>query len=154
MEKKNNRVSIFSLLNEGSIKDMCKSLKTTFLRMGVNVDFEISEKIIYDGSLLIKAISTPFNTMPVMFREVRVECEGRLRKNEENGSYEMDMSCYYRYCLFDGGTNGCNVGIAHFTIRGCDEKKENGRVSIVEQFEFLAEHRTSDGYVYPPKSCS
>lgn len=144
MEKANNRVSIFSLLNENGIKVMCDSLKTTFLRMGVNVDFEISEKMIYDGSLLIKAISTPFNTMPVMFREVRVECEGRLHKNEENGSYEMDMRCYYRYCLFDGGTNGCNIGTAHFTIRGCDEKKDKSWVSIIEQFEFFAEHRTSE----------
>lgn len=144
MENKNNRVSIFSLLNESSIKDMCDSLKTTFLRMGVNVDFEISEKMIYDGSLLIKAISTPFNTIPVMFREVRVECEGRLRKNEENSSYEMDMSCYYRYSLFNGSTNGCDIGIAHITIRGCDENKDKGVVSITERFEFYAEYRASD----------
>lgn len=133
MTKDSSKISIFSLLNNEGIKVLSDCLKTTFLHMGINADFEISEKEIYDGSLLIKAISTPFNTMPVMFREVRVECEGRLRKNEENGSYEMDMSCYYRYCLFDGGSNGSKIGVAHFCIfKGMDGKCR----AINQYFEF------------------
>ena len=137
---KKDNISIFSLLDDEGIKTLCDCLKSTFLRMGiVKVDFEISEKEIYDGSLLIKAISTPFNTTPVMFREVRVECEGRLHKCEKDDWYELDMSCDYNYNLFRGGSNGSTFGMVHFHIFKGKECR-----AIYVRFEFDAETRRID----------
>lgn len=140
MAKDSSKISIFSLLNDEGIKVLSDCLKTTFLRMGINVDFKISEKEIYDGSLLITATSTTFNTMPVMFRNVRVVCDGKLKKDEQ-GAYDLNMSCDYRYDLFDGGCNGNRIGLAHFRIfEGMDGKH---RV-IHQRFGFCAETRRID----------
>lgn len=139
MTKDNKKISIFSLLNDEGIKALSDCLKTTFLHMGINVDFEISEKEIYDGSLLITATSTTFNTMPVMFRDVRVVCDGKL--NNKEGVYNLDMSCYYHYNLFDGGCNGSRIGLAHFCIfEGADGKGK----ALNQRFEFCTEVRRID----------
>ena len=140
MTKDSSKISIFSLLNDEGIKALSDCLKTTFLHMGINVNFEIREKEIYDGSLLITATSTTFNTMPVMFRDVRVVCDGKLRKNEQ-GAYDLDMSCYYHYNLFDGGCNGSRVGLAHFRIF---ERMDGKGKAINQRFEFCTEVRRID----------
>ena len=141
MAKDSSKFSIFSLLNDEGIKVLSDFLKTTFLRMGINVDFEISEKEIYDGSLLITATSTTFNTTPVIFHDVRIVCRGMLRKDEENDSYHLDMSCDYNYNLFGGGSNGSEFGVVHFNIfKGADGKCR----AINARLEFGAEIRRID----------
>lgn len=141
MTKDNIKISIFSLLNDEGIKALSDCLKTTFLHMGINVDFEISEKEIYDGSLLITATSTTFNTTPVIFRDVCIVCRGMLRKDDENDTYILDMSCDYNYNLFGGGSNGSEIGVAHFRIfKGMDGKCR----AINQRFEFCTEVRRID----------
>lgn len=117
MTKDSSNISIFSLLKKDEdIKALCRIFKSVFSRLGVNTDFEISEKKIYDGSLLVTVTSTTFNTTPVIFHDVRIVCEGKLRKNEEKGTYELNMGCDYRYNLFTGGSNGCRIGTMNLTI--------------------------------------
>ena len=126
MSKDSSNVSIYSFLDAESIKGMQESLTDAFLRLGVNVAFEISEKKIYDGSLLIKAISTTFNTVPALFHDIHVECSGVLQYDSEHDVYDVCMSCEYRYNLFcNGGSNASRIGDATFAFIRRD--KDNWR---------------------------
>lgn len=126
MSKDSSNVSIYNLLDAESIKGMRESLTDAFLRLGINVAFEMSEKKIYDGSLLIKATSTTFNTVPALFHDIHIECSGALQYDSEHDVYNVCMNCEYKYNLFcNGGRNAARIGDATFVLIHRD--KDNWR---------------------------
>ena len=83
--------------------------------MGIHVkEVFITEKRIYDGRLLVEVKTTEFQTVPTMFKSVRVEGEGLI--NEDDKVFRLPLSLSFMWDCWDGGRNGVDLGLCRFTI--------------------------------------
>lgn len=108
-------ISISDVLNEDGIAKLKTSLKNILCAIGVHVEnVFITEKRIYDGRLLVEVKTTEFQTVPTMFKYVRVEGEGFIK--EDDKVFRLPLSLSFMWDCWDGGRNGVDLGLCRFTI--------------------------------------
>lgn len=108
-------ISICDVLNEDGITKLKTSLKNILCAMGVHVkEIFITEKRIYDGRLLVEVKTSEFQTVPTMFKSVRVKGEGFIK--EDKKVFRLPLSLSFMLDCWDGGRNGVDIGLCRFTI--------------------------------------
>ena len=108
-------ISICDVLNEDGIRKLKTSLKNILCAMGIHVEnVFITEKRIYDGRLLVEVKTTEFQTVPTMFKSVRVEGEGLIK--EDDKVFRLPLSLSFMWDCWDGGRNGVDLGLCRFII--------------------------------------
>lgn len=110
-------INLFEVLDKEEIKKIEKSLAICLIRLGVNVEVSLSESKTYDGRPLVKVKTTEFQSIPVIYKSIRIEGYGILKKDEKGDNVfrlRLPLSYYFNY--FGGGSNGVDLGVCSFTI--------------------------------------
>jgi hypothetical protein len=110
-------INPYDVINTSGVEVIKKSLKIIVSRLGINVDFDLSKKKIYDGRFMVSVKSTAFQTMPVIYKSICIEGSGLLiRDTDKEGILYLSIPLSYHFDYFGGGTNGVNIGVCRFII--------------------------------------
>lgn len=117
-------------LNEKVVNYIIKDVETTINRLGINATLFIRKDENYRGEPFEKVVSTSFQTMPVLFKEIHIEGDFYLRDmpGMPDDYIEVCFNFHYRYRTFDGGMNGHELGKViykvdkHYNKKGGDTK--------------------------------
>ena len=110
-------ISLYDVIDVSDVEGIKKSLKIMTSRLGINVDFYLNEKEIYDGRLVVSVKSTEFQTMPVIYKSIHIEGSGFLvRDNDKEDVLHLSIPLSYHFDYFNGGTNGVDIGVCKFVI--------------------------------------
>lgn len=117
-------------LNKKVLNYIIKDVELTINRLGINATLFIRKDENYRGDAFEKLVSTSFQTMPVLFREIHIEADCYIRDmpGQPDDFMEVTLNLRYYYRTFDGGTNGHNLGRViykvdkHYNEKGNDTK--------------------------------
>lgn len=104
-------------INKSVLDYIAKEINLSVSRLGINTQLSIVEVLDYAGRPLLKMVGTPFQTMPVIFREINIEGFIRVRPSSSDEQVmEVNVPLEYRYTTFDDGQNGHTLGSFTFEI--------------------------------------
>ena len=110
-------ISLYDVIESSDVEGIEKTLKIIVSRLGLNVDFYLNEKEIYDGRLMVSVKSTEFQTMPVIYKSIHIEGSGFvIRDTDKEGVLHLSIPLSYHFNYFNGGTNGVDIGVCKFLI--------------------------------------
>lgn len=117
-------------LNEKVVNYIIRDVELTINRLGINATLFIRKDEDYRGNAFEKLVSTSFQTMPVLFREIHIEADAYIKDMPERPDDYMyvTFNLRYYYRTFDSGTNGCELGTVtyqvdkHYNKNGKDTK--------------------------------
>lgn len=95
-------------LNKDVIKYIINDIAMSCRRLGIDTTFY------FNGNESDALISTSFQTMPVLFKEIHIE--GDIDLEEDNNYIKMYVRLRYQYRTFDNGTNGHLLGNVIYVI--------------------------------------
>lgn len=124
------------ILNKEIVNYIINDVELTIKRLGINVQLSIEQCEDYNHEKFDKLISTSFQTMPMLFKEIHIEGNICVIANKTEEDYcKVVINLYVRYTYFDGGTNGYELGkiiyIADKSYNGTDMKHINMYVDKV-----------------------
>lgn len=106
----------FAELNDEQRQSIKDAIKTTLMKLGVNVDVDVFAKDIR-GSEFVCVKTSTFQTFPVIYQSIMVEGSGAIHEDVCEPKYhELDISLHYSFDYFKGGSNGVEIGWMHFRI--------------------------------------
>lgn len=71
----------------------------------------------YRGRDYLKIVTTSFDTMPVMFKEIHIESSEIIVEKSKDVKYtDVKFRLDFRYTHWDNGTNGCTLGSCEYHI--------------------------------------
>ncbi len=86
------------------------------LKRSINVTINNLElKTARNHELYVDFTSTPFNTMPVLFKSIHIHAFNSSVMKQEN-HIRVYISVNARYTVFDGGTNGIHLVSFNFEL--------------------------------------
>ena len=99
-------------------------------RLGINAQLSIEVEKDYRGNEYEKLVSTSFQTMPMLFKDIRLDGNIAIRDKVDapNDFLEVYVYLYYYYHTFDNGSNGHTLGRIVFEVdkRTNEKMIENG----------------------------
>lgn len=124
------------ILNKEIVNYIINDVELTIKRLGINVQLSIEQCEDYNHEKFDKLISTSFQTMPMLFKEIHIEGDVNVITKETEEDYcKVIINLDVRYTHFDGGTNGHKLGriiyIADKSYNGTDTKHINMYVDKV-----------------------
>lgn len=131
-------------INLNVLNYIVKDINLSVARLGINTQLSVVEEKDYAGNPYLKVCSTPFQTMPVMFKDITLE--GNIYVEEDNrneDAMKVTVRLNYRYHYFDGGSNGHPLGDCQFTVdkdywKNWDGVNENWASSNIYKIKGLA----------------
>lgn len=118
------------ILSKQVLDYIINDVETTIHRLGVNAQLSIKVEKDYRGNEYEKLVSTSFQTMPMLFKEIHLEGNIAIRdKNDAPDDFlEVYVYLYYYYHTFDNGSNGHTLGRIIFEVdkRTNEKMIENG----------------------------
>lgn len=125
------------ILNKEIVNYIINDVELTIKRLGINVQLSIEQCEDYNHDKFDKLISTSFQTMPMLFKEIHIEGNIYVIANKtEEDCCKVVINLDVRYTHFDGGTNGYELGriiyIADKSYNGTDTKHINMYVDKVK----------------------
>ncbi len=114
-------------LNKNVLDYIIKDVELTINRLGINATLYIRQDKDYKGNAFEKLVSTSFQTMPMLFKEIHIEADYNIRDMAEkpDSFMEVTLNLDYYYRTFDGGTNGHNLGRVIYEVDKGYNKKGN-----------------------------
>ena len=100
-------------IREDILNYIAKEIETSVSRLGIDtkVKFNLYEE---HGIYKLSMESTPFKTVPAMFKEIFLWGMCWVDETEEETSFTIIIK--YAYEHWDGGSNGCELGNMRFVI--------------------------------------
>lgn len=96
---------------------IAKDITLSVTRLGINTRLLVVEKKDYKNNPYLVFESTPFQTTPMMFKEIKLEGNIYIREDEtDDGFIYVIVDLDYRYNFFDGGSNGHKLGMCKYKI--------------------------------------
>lgn len=125
------------ILNKEIVNYIINDVELTIKRLGINVQLSIEQCEDYNHEKFDKLISTSFQTMPMLFKEIHIEGDVNVITKETEEDYcKVIINLDVRYTHFDGGTNGYNLGkimyVADKSYNGTNTKYINMYVDKVK----------------------
>ena len=125
------------ILNKESVNYIINDVELTIKRLGINVQLSIEQCEDYNHDKFDKIVSTSFQTMPMLFKEIHIEGDINVITRETEEDYcKVVINLDVRYTHFDGGTNGHNLGkiiyLADKSYKGRNTKHINMYVDKVK----------------------
>lgn len=90
-----------------------KTIEHLLARMSIHTDISIEF-----GEKKLVVVSTPIQTTPTIYKEVKITGSGNLKSFDENRPDIFTLKVYLDYCFkyFGGGSNGVNLGVIEFRL--------------------------------------
>lgn len=125
------------VLNKEIVNYIISDIELTLQRLGFNVQLSIEQCEDYKHEKFDKLISTSFQTVPMLFKEIHIEGDiNVMTKATEEDYYKVIINLDVRYTHFNGGTNGYELGkimyVADKSYNGTDTKHINIYVDKVK----------------------
>lgn len=121
------------ILSKQVLNYIIKDIEITIHRLGINAYLSIKVEKDYRGNEYEKLISTSFQTMPMLFKEIHLEGNIVIRDKVDapDDFLEVLINLDCRYHTFDNGSNGHTLGRIVFEVdKQTNEKmKESGKES-------------------------
>lgn len=97
-------------LHEDVIKYIVNDITMSCRRLGIDTVFYIKD----NGNDYEDLVSTSFQTMPVLFKEIHLE--GKIYLEEDVDSVKVVIPIYYKYKTFGNGENGHSLDTVIYYI--------------------------------------
>ena len=125
------------VLNKEIVNYIISDIELTLQRLGFNVQLSIEQCEDYKHEKFDKLISTSFQTVPMLFKEIHIEGDiNVMTKATEEDYCKVIINLDVRYTHFNGGTNGYELGkimyVADKSYNGTDTKHINIYVDKVK----------------------
>lgn len=125
------------ILNKEIVNYIINDVELTIKRLGINVQLSIEQCEDYNHDKFDKIVSTSFQTMPMLFKEIHIEGDiNVITRETEEDNCKVIIKLDVRYTHFDGGTNGHNLGkityLADKSYKGRNTKHINKYVNKVK----------------------
>ena len=125
------------ILNKEIVNYIINDVELTIKRLGINVQLSIEQCEDYNHDKFDKIVSTSFQTMPMLFKEIHIEGNINVITKETEEDYcKVVINLDVRYTHFDGGTNGHELGKIMYVVdksyNGTDTKYLNMYVDKVK----------------------
>ena len=121
------------ILSKQVLDYIINDVETTIHRLGVNAQLSIKIEKDYRGNEYEKLVSTSFQTMPMLFKEIHLEGSIAIRDKVDapDDFLEVYVKLDYYYHTFDNGSNGHTLGSIVFEVdkRTNEKMKEIGKES-------------------------
>lgn len=124
---------ITEVLSKQVLDYIINDVETTIHRLGINAQLSIKVEKDYRGNEFEKLVSTSFQTMPMLFKEIHLERNIAIRDKVDapDDFLEVHVNLDYYYHTFDNGSNGHTLGRIVFEVdkRTNEKMRENGKES-------------------------
>lgn len=125
------------VLNKEIVNYIISDIELTLQRLGINVQLSIEQCEDYKHEKFDKLISTSFQTVPMLFKEIHIEGDiNVMTKATEEDYCKVIINLGVSYVYFDGGTNGHELGRVMYVVdksyKGIDTKHINMYVDKVK----------------------
>ena len=125
------------VLNKEIVNYIISDIELTLQRLGINVQLSIEQCEDYKHEKFDKLISTSFQTVPMLFKEIHIEGDiNVMTKATEEDYCKVIINLGVSYAYFDGGTNGHKLGRVMYVVdksyKGIDTKHINMYVDKVK----------------------
>lgn len=125
------------ILNKEIVNYIINDVELTIKRLGINVQLSIEQREDYNHDKFDMIVSTSFQTMPMLFKEIHIEGNINVITKETEEDYcKVVINLDVRYTHFDGGTNGHELGKIMYVVdksyNGTDTKHINMYVDKVK----------------------
>ena len=121
------------ILSKQVLDYIINDVETTIHRLGINAQLSIEVEKDYRGNEYEKLVSTSFQTMPMLFKEIHLEGNIAIRDKVDapDDFLEVHINLDYYYHTFDNGSNGHTLGRIVFEVdkRTNEKMKESGKES-------------------------
>lgn len=121
------------ILSNQVLDYIINDVETTIHRLGINAQLSIKVEKDYRGNEYEKLVSTSFQTMPMLFKEIHLEGSIAIRDKVDapDDFLEVHINLDYYYHTFDNGSNGHTLGRIVFEVdkRTNEKMKESGKDS-------------------------
>ena len=121
------------ILSKQVLDYIINDVEITIHRLGINAQLSIEVEKDYRGNEYEKLVSTSFQTMPMLFKDIRLDGNIAIRDKVDapNDFLEVYVYLYYYYHTFDNGSNGHTLGSIVFEVdkRTNEKMKESGKES-------------------------
>ena len=118
------------VLSKQVLDYIINDVEITIHRLGINAQLSIEVEKDYRGNEYEKLVSTSFQTMPMLFKDIRLDGNIAIRDKVDapNDFLEVYVYLYYYYHTFDNGSNGHTLGRIVFEVdkRTNEKMIENG----------------------------
>lgn len=84
------------------------AIEMSSVQVAINTCLSLISEKDYAKNDYLKVISSPFQTMPVLFKEIKLE--GRVDLFEKGNDVKIVVTLEYRYKTFENGSNGHSLG--------------------------------------------
>ena len=121
------------ILSKQVLDYIINDVEITIHRLGINAQLSIKVEKDYRGNEYEKLVSTSFQTMPMLFKEIHLEGSIAIRDKVDSPDdfLEVYVKLDYYYHTFDNGSNGHTLGSIVFEVdkRTNEKMKESGKES-------------------------
>ena len=121
------------ILSKQVLDYIINDVEITIHRLGINAQLSIEVEKDYRGNEYEKLVSTSFQTMPMLFKDIRLDGNIAIRDKVDapDDFLEVYVYLYYYYHTFDNGSNGHTLGRIVFEVdkRTNEKMKESGKES-------------------------
>lgn len=102
-------------------------INLTIARLGINTQLSVVEKKDYADRPYLAIDSTPFQTMPMIFKDIKLEGDIFVRedKNDED-IVKVTIELDYKYHTFVNASNGHQLGTLRYDVNKEFWTKSNG----------------------------
>ena len=118
------------ILSKQVLDYIINDVETTIHRLGINAQLSIEVEKDYRGNEYEKLVSTSFQTMPMLFKDIRLDGNIAIRDKVDapDDFLEVYVNLDYYYHTFDNGSNGHTLGSIVFEVdkRTNEKMIENG----------------------------
>ena len=105
---------------------IAKDIQAQCMRLGINAQFSTEVSTNRWGDDVFEIKSTQFNTTPMIFKSIYVGSRVWICPVEDHANItKITVRLTYQYNLFDGGSNGTDLGTVEYAINTEDLEKTN-----------------------------
>lgn len=104
-------------INFNVLNYIVKDINLSVARLGINTQLSIVEKQDYKNEPYLAIDSTPFQTMPMIFKSIKVDGNIYVLEDKNNEDIvKVAVRLDYRYKTFDDGSNGHQLGMVRYEV--------------------------------------
>ena len=128
------------ILNKEIVNYIISDVELTIQRLGINAQLSIVQCEDYNHKKFDKVISTSFQTMPMLFKEIHIEGDINVIEDEKDEDIcKVIINLNVGYTYFDGGMNGHKLGKIMYVADKSYNGTDTGHIDMyVDKVKTLA----------------
>lgn len=104
-------------VNINVLNYIVKDVNLSVARLGINTQLSIVEEKDYKNEAYLGIDSTPFQTMPMIFKTIKLDGHIYIMEDKKNENIiKIAIRLDYRYQTFGDGSNGHSLGMIQYEV--------------------------------------